>query len=79
MSELLNLVGLSTGVVPYAMLLAMVLRAGRHPQLCLRRELAEYGGTAPMSIESESGIGTAVEIRLPVAVPTTTQNSPVAV
>jgi two-component system LytT family sensor kinase len=29
MSELLNLVGLSTGVVLYAMLLAMVLRAGR--------------------------------------------------
>src|SRR6266516_2748292 len=28
MSELLNLVGLSTGVVLYAMLLAMVLRAG---------------------------------------------------
>src|SRR5438093_7937005 len=29
MSELLNVVGLSTGVVLYAMLLAMVLRAGR--------------------------------------------------
>src|SRR6266511_3125013 len=29
MGELLNLVGLSTGVVLYAMLLAMVLRAGR--------------------------------------------------
>src|SRR5436190_22290665 len=29
MAELLNLVGLSTGVVLYAMLLAMVLRAGR--------------------------------------------------
>src|SRR5882724_6331414 len=29
MSELLNLVGLSTGVVLYTMLLAMVLRAGR--------------------------------------------------
>src|SRR5580765_1175755 len=28
MSELLNLIGLSTGVVLYAMLLAMVLRAG---------------------------------------------------
>ena len=31
MSELLNLVGLSTGVVLYAMLLAMVVRAGRAP------------------------------------------------
>ena len=31
MSELLNLVGLSTGVVLYAMLLAMVVRAGRTP------------------------------------------------
>jgi two-component system LytT family sensor kinase len=31
MSELLNLVGLSTGVVLYAMLLAMVLRAGLAP------------------------------------------------
>jgi two-component system, LytTR family, sensor kinase len=31
MSELLNLVGLSTGVVLYAMLLAMVIRAGRRP------------------------------------------------
>jgi two-component system, LytTR family, sensor kinase len=30
--ELLNLVGLSTGVVLYAMLLAMVVRAGRVPQ-----------------------------------------------
>src|SRR5205085_7899914 len=30
--ELLNLVGLSTGVVLYAMLLAMVLRAGRAGQ-----------------------------------------------
>src|SRR5258708_32675550 len=29
MSELLNLVGLSTGVVLYAMLLAMVVRTGR--------------------------------------------------
>src|SRR6266566_4352380 len=29
MGELLNLVGLSTGVVLYAMLLAMVVRAGR--------------------------------------------------
>ena len=29
MSELLNLVGLSTGIVLYAMLLAMVLRARR--------------------------------------------------
>ena len=32
MSELLNLVGLSTGVVLYAMLLAMVVRAGRAPR-----------------------------------------------
>ena len=31
MGELLNLVGLSTGVVLYTMLLAMVLRAGRGP------------------------------------------------
>lgn len=31
--ELLNLVGLSTGVVLYAMLLAMVVRAGRTPEL----------------------------------------------
>ena len=31
MSELLNLVGLSAGVVLYAMLLAMVVRAGRRP------------------------------------------------
>ena len=31
MGELLNLVGLSTGVVLYAMLLAMVVRAGRAP------------------------------------------------
>jgi two-component system LytT family sensor kinase len=31
MSELLNLVGLSTGVVLYTMLLAMVVRAGRAP------------------------------------------------
>jgi signal transduction histidine kinase len=31
MSELLNLVGLSTGVVLYAMLLAMVVRTGRTP------------------------------------------------
>ena len=31
--ELLNLVGLSTGVVLYAMLLAMVVRAGRTPGL----------------------------------------------
>src|SRR6266478_4328145 len=31
MSELLNLVGLSTGIVLYAMLLAMVVRAGRVP------------------------------------------------
>ena len=31
MSELLNLVGLSTGIVLYAMLLAMVIRAGRTP------------------------------------------------
>ena len=31
MGELLNLVGLSTGVVLYAMLLAMVVRAGRPP------------------------------------------------
>jgi two-component system LytT family sensor kinase len=31
MSELLNLVGLSTGVALYAMLLAMVVRAGRAP------------------------------------------------
>jgi two-component system LytT family sensor kinase len=31
MSELLNLVGLSTGIVLYAMLLAMVVRAGRAP------------------------------------------------
>jgi two-component system, LytTR family, sensor kinase len=31
MSELLNLVGLSTGVVLYAMLLAMVIRAGQRP------------------------------------------------
>src|SRR5437867_10508733 len=31
MSELLNLVGLSTGVVLYAMLLVMVVRAGRRP------------------------------------------------
>ena len=31
MSELLNLVGLSTGVVLYAMLLAMVIQAGRAP------------------------------------------------
>ena len=31
MGELLNLVGLSTGVVLYAMLLAMVVRAGRTP------------------------------------------------
>ena len=31
MSELLNLVGLSTGVVLYAMLLAMVVRAGARP------------------------------------------------
>src|SRR5262245_9283458 len=31
--ELLNLVGLSTGVVLYAMLLAMVVRAGRRPGL----------------------------------------------
>jgi two-component system LytT family sensor kinase len=31
MSELLNLVGLSTGVVLYAMLLVMVVRAGRTP------------------------------------------------
>jgi two-component system, LytTR family, sensor kinase len=31
MSELLNLVGLSTGVVLYAMLLVMVVRAGRAP------------------------------------------------
>ena len=29
MSELLNLVGLSTGVVLYTMLLAMVIRVGR--------------------------------------------------
>src|SRR5471032_3134976 len=31
MSELLNLVGLSTGIALYAMLLAMVVRAGRGP------------------------------------------------
>ena len=31
MGELVNLVGLSTGVVLYAMLLAMVVRAGRTP------------------------------------------------
>ena len=31
MSELLNLVGLSTGIVLYAMLLVMVIRAGRTP------------------------------------------------
>ena len=31
MSELLNLVGLSTGVVLYAMLLVMVIRAGSRP------------------------------------------------
>ena len=31
MGELLNLVGFSTGVVLYAMLLAMVVRAGRAP------------------------------------------------
>src|SRR5256886_15984709 len=31
MSELLNLIGLSTGVVLYAMLLVMVVRAGRAP------------------------------------------------
>ena len=31
LGELLNLIGLSTGVVLYAMLLAMVLRAGRAP------------------------------------------------
>jgi two-component system LytT family sensor kinase len=31
MSELLNLVGLSTGIVLYAMLLAMVIRAGQQP------------------------------------------------
>jgi two-component system, LytTR family, sensor kinase len=34
--ELLNLVGLSTGVVLYAMLLAMVVRAGRAPGLTSR-------------------------------------------
>jgi two-component system LytT family sensor kinase len=34
--ELLNLVGLSTGVVLYAMLLAMVVRAGRTPGLTSR-------------------------------------------
>src|SRR5260370_39967204 len=33
MSELLNLVGLSTGVVLYAMLLLMVVRTGRHARI----------------------------------------------
>src|SRR5207245_10889041 len=37
MSELLNLIGLSTGVALYAMLLAMVVGAGRSPGT--RREL----------------------------------------
>ena len=36
MSELLNLIGLSTGVVLYAMLLAMVLRADRTPGVATR-------------------------------------------
>src|SRR5438445_9708581 len=39
MGELLNLVGLSTGVVLYAMLLAMVVRAGRAPNVASRLDL----------------------------------------
>ena len=37
MSELLNLIGLSTGVVLYAMLLAMVVRSDRHSAATPRR------------------------------------------
>ena len=45
MSELLNLVGLSTGVVLYAMLLAMVMRAGARPgDVALRPAAARDGG-----------------------------------
>jgi two-component system LytT family sensor kinase len=38
MSELLNLVGLSTGIVLYAMLLAMVVQSGRTPGAPVRRD-----------------------------------------
>ena len=51
MSELLNLVGLSTGVVLYAMLLAMVLRAGRAPGAARVRSAAARDRPARPGLE----------------------------